>query len=153
MRFELKEITADEATDVIKTLKKGIYQVDDAVLIVDCYSVVWTTLKSFKTHRKLERQHTDLDDAIDMLATTVEWHKEDGPAYISESGDKEWWVNDEEISKVDFCTKSKNGRKFKPNLDKIAAHDAWELFTPVEIAAAKMDKYIELTYADTIYVL
>lgn len=152
MKFELKEITENDIADMIKTIGdgtyKGTYKIGNTVLIVDCYGLVWSTLDSFNEVSKMFDDWGDYDLALDALSTSVAWHREDGPAYMSSSGHQEWWVNNEEISKVDFCAKSKNGRKFKADLDKVATYNAWTLFTPVEITAAKMDKYLPI---ETLY--
>jgi antitoxin component YwqK of YwqJK toxin-antitoxin module len=60
------------------------------------------------------------------------WHNEEGPAWISyyENGKvkcKEWWFEDKQLYKKDFTS-----------LDMIKRMDAFELFSPLEIARFKV---------------
>ena len=55
------------------------------------------------------------------------YHKEDGPAYISLSGNKRWYLNNQPLTK----------QWFKENPEKINEMQAWEFFEPEELVRLK----------------
>lgn len=133
-KLRLKSITTQEAEEIISEFVVGAYLLTNTskVLLVVNEEAAWTTEKSFyQCKTKISQNQLETwsqRDLIDTLLYNVEWHNNSGPATFSINGEIEWWIQDDQMTKRDFCNR-KDG-KYKPNLSKIGKFDAWRLFTP-----------------------
>lgn len=147
-KLRLKSITTQETEEIISLFVVGAYLLNDTskVLLVMSDEAVWTTEESFYQYKaKISQNQLETWSQIDLIDTlfyNVEWHNDSGPALYFIDGKVEWWVQDDVMTKRDFCNRKEG--KYKPNLKKIGKFDAWRLFTPVEIVAAKQGKYISM---------
>ena len=76
----------------------------------------------------IEDGHVHLKSGEEVYVRGGKLHREDGPALINESqGIKRWFLKGKELYKNSFKT-----------IEKVNAMQAWELFTPVEIAEMRV---------------
>lgn len=76
----------------------------------------------------IEDGHIHLKSGEEVYVRGGKLHREDGPALINESqGIKRWFLKGKELYKNSFKT-----------IEKVNAMQAWELFTPVEIAEMRV---------------
>ena len=76
----------------------------------------------------IEDGHVHLKSGEEVYVRGGKLHREDGPALINESqGIKRWFLKGKELYKNSFKT-----------IEKVNTMQAWELFTPVEIAEMRV---------------